>query len=108
MYHIATAREIGGFRFYIVDCDAEGNPITTTNPSVSITMGDFDEDYKGLLYRTDDAGYDTTPVYHFEVDNSESDGTVYDTQGRKVQEKKDLSKLPKGVYISGGKKFIVK
>ena len=53
-----------------------------------------------------------TPTGIDDVTTAEADalkrGPVYTVDGRMVSRDGDLKKLPKGVYIMGGKKFVVK
>lgn len=51
---------------------------------------------------------DTTGISDVVTGEAESHGPVYSVDGRMVNRDGDLTKLPQGVYIRDGKKFVVK
>ena len=64
------------------------------------------------------AKYETPAYFNFRVESSTSgittvqrnieDGVVYNLQGVKVGTRSELKSLPRGIYIIGGKKVVVK
>ena len=47
----------------------------------------------------------TTEIQHFDLETAQNDVAIYDLSGRRIHR---VSTLPKGIYIRGNKKFVVK
>lgn len=60
--------------------------------------------YFKLYYNS---GLYATGIESIETADHQATGAVYDLSGRKVADSLNGNRLPKGIYISGGKKFVV-
>lgn len=87
MYHLKTAREIDGFRFYIQDKDND----LGQNAAAKLRM--FIDNIQEDIVTFVDMVVPTPAM---------SDDAVYDISGRRVKA------LTPGLYIKNGKKFVVK
>ena len=68
---------------------------------IGVTAGDLSGDIKAFELNFDD---DATGMNEeIKMKNEESDGAIYDLSGKLVN-----GKLPKGIYIKGGKKVLIK
>ncbi len=109
--------------------DAAVSPVKAVGKT-NFTIAPATEDSKALVVKVNDA--ELTPAedgsFTFDVDsnttvsltlksdgigniaadNAEADDAVYNLQGIRVADKASADKLPAGIYISGGKKFIKK
>lgn len=88
MYYLKSPATIKGFRGWLT----ETNSSTYGSKKISIN-GIFD---------------DTTGIVGLTTDNVRHDNIVYDMSGRKVGSTESMERLPKGIYVVNGKKWIVK
>lgn len=111
MYHLTTDMTMGGFRFYITDND-DGKGGQKTAPSKSFTFGSLTDDLDDILasFVNNNSGT-TTGINGISKDSGVRNGKygndiIYDLSGRIVGIKGKTDKLPSGVYIINGVKFI--
>lgn len=108
MHYTSKVRTMGGFRFYIIDTDKDGNNINAPK-TIEAKMSNLANDYLAMLHvnhvknvptsiNNINTGSNKTPI-HF-------DGNIYDLSGRCVGKAGTQYSLPKGVYILNGRKFI--
>lgn len=88
MYYLKSPATIKGFRGWLT----ETNSSTNESKKISIN-GIFD---------------DTTGIVGLTTDNVRHDNIVYDMSGRKVGSTESMERLPKGIYVVNGKKWIIK
>ncbi len=88
MYYLKSPATIKGFRGWLT----ETNSSTNESKKISIN-GIFD---------------DTTGIVGLATDNVRHDNIVYDMSGRKVGSTESMERLPKGIYVVNGKKWIIK
>ena len=95
VYHTQSDLKTKGFRAWIIDVDASGNPVTSAK-GYSIN-GVYDSSETTAINAVD-----------ANVGKAKADGMIYDMSGRKVSSANAGKALPKGMYIVNGKKFVVK
>jgi len=93
---------------------------TNSGSPQTVDINNISQDtYFEITTTTDDQAHhyvnDVTSTYtairHLEMQNASdanASAAIYDLQGRLVAQPNDLSRLPKGIYIKGGKKIVVK
>lgn len=86
----SDAATLEPFRWYLDITDRNGNPTTLTAKKVLLSFDDGVATELKFVETTDDSNY----------------APVYSISGMKVGNNK--ASLPKGLYISNGKKFVVK
>lgn len=107
VYLNSRAMEMKGFRFFITD-----DPKKQGSSSMNFAMGSINDDLDAVLasFSNKDNGGETTGINGVTTVNGNNsnvnDGNVYDLSGRLVAVNGETDKLPKGVYIINGRKFI--
>ena len=100
VYHLTKDTKLYGFRGYIQETDAQGNPLDTQTAAAPLSMRIVD----------DNGG--TTDISAVGIDNSHADNTcnaIYDLQGRVVRQgSSSTDGLKKGIYIVDGRKRVVR
>lgn len=92
MHHTKNTMRIKGFRGWIQD-----DPENSFGPSKISLDGIFDESVDGIIH----SEWSKMPT-------DVQDNRVYNTKGQMVGKGYDLNSLPRGLYITNGKKMIVK
>ena len=100
VYHLTKDTKLYGFRGYIQETDAQGNPLSSQSAAAPLSMRVID--YNGGTTDIGAVGVD-------ENNAANATGTILDLQGRIVRRNSSSTDgLPKGIYIVDGRKRVVK